>query len=361
MNVLFVSNLFPNPAEPARGVFNLRQVQHLARLCSVRVVAPVAWLPGRPTLPAEERDGLSVHHPRQYYLPKLGRPLNAWLYARSVAPPLTRLRPFDVILVNWAFPDACGIAQLNYPFVVSISGSDANRYLTYRIRRRQILAMLARARAVTVRSRALKELLVAHGADARKIHILYNGVDRELFAPARLDPQPSPPRLVYLGRLSPEKGVADFLAAVAQLPAPPPVVIIGDGPDRGVLQRQAASLPVIWLGAKRNEELAPLLRTRDIVCLPSHMEGVPNVALEAFACGLPVVATHVGGIPEIMTDATGILTAPRDPAAFAAALRQALDRPWDPTAIRAHAAKFDWDENARQLHAILRAACEPSV
>jgi glycosyltransferase involved in cell wall biosynthesis len=350
VKAVFVSNLFPNANEPARGVFNLHQIRHLAALCDVRVVAPIAWLPFRPPFPAaEEIAGLHVEHPKQFYLPKIGRPLNAWLYARSVAPLLRRLRPFDIIFVNWACPDACGIAQLGYPFVVSISGSDANVGLTFRIRRRQILAMLRAARAVTTRSRALKELLVSHGADAGKIHVLYNGVDREIFTPARLA---SAPRLVYIGRLSPEKGVADLLAATAQLHEPPPVVIIGDGPQRAALQRQ---YPATFLGAKHNHEIAPLLRANDIVCLPSHMEGVPNAALEAFACGLPVVGSRVGGIPEIITPQTGILTEPGNPAALAAALREALNRRWNRDEILAHAAKFDWTANARALYDILAA------
>jgi glycosyltransferase involved in cell wall biosynthesis len=356
VKVIFVSNLFPNANEPARGVFNLHQIRHLAALCDVRVIAPIAWLPFRPPFPGVEQiAGLQVHHPKQFYLPKLGRSFNAWLYARSLSPLLQRQRPFDIVFVNWAYPDACGIAKLRVPFVVSISGSDANVGLTFSIRRRQILAMLRAARAVTTRSRALKELLVRHGADAEKIHVLYNGVDRELFTPSRLDQRPGSLRVVYIGRLSPEKGVADLLAALEQFTKPPPLLVIGDGPQRAALQRQASSLPVTWLGTKCNDEIAPLLRATDIVCLPSHMEGVPNAALEAFACGLPVVAARVGGIPEIITPQTGVLAEPRNPSSLAAALREALARRWDREAILAHAAKFDWTANARALYGILAA------
>lgn len=361
MIVLFVSNLFPNPHEPARGIFNLHQVRHLARLCSVRVVTPIAtsfvrsrYVTNQPVPATTTLAGLEVHHPKAWYLPKIGRPLNAWLYARSVAPLLRRLAPFDVIFVNWAYPDACGVAKLGYPFVVSISGSDANVGLTFRIRRRQILHMIAAAKAVTTRSQALKDLLVSHGADPGKISVLYNGVDPALFHPNRLEQQASPPRLVYVGRLSAEKGVADMLAGVAQLSSPPPIVIIGDGPQRAALQRQAPF--ATFLGAKRNDEIAPLLRANDIICLPSHMEGVPNAALEAFACGLPVVATRIGGLPEIVTAETGILAEPKNPASFAAALRTALARRWDRDAILAHAGKFDWSANARTLHDILQRA-----
>ena len=459
MNVLFVSNLFPNIHEPARGVFNFHQIRHLANICQVQVVAPIAWFPikGRFAPPApvpvfeeiplcpelfstvthqlstswNQRSPVSsrqsqvirTYHPRQYYLPKIGRILNPLLYALSLRRLVTGLRasfPFDVIFVNWAYPDACGIAKLarrlNIPFVVSISGSDVNWYLKMPLRRRQILAMLAQAHAVAVRSRALKDLLLSHGIPESKIHVLYNGVDREMFhlrpptvtsPPAELNPQPStagnrlqtmdsglrtqdsglPPRcapvsdralqpteglqspvsrhksplLLYVGRLSPEKGVADLLDALAQL-TDVRLAVVGDGPQRAQLQQLADTLKIssqiTWHGQKKPDEIADFMQGADLLCLPSHMEGVPNVALEAFACGLPVVGTTVGGIPEVVTNDTGVLTAPRDPPALAQAIAQALARRWDSVAIRAHSARFDWTENANQLFALLQAATQ---
>jgi glycosyltransferase involved in cell wall biosynthesis len=78
------------------------------------------------------------------------------------------------------------------------------------------------------------------------------------------------------------------------------------------------------------------------------MEGCPNVVLEALACGRPVVATNVGGIPEIMSDACGRLVPPRDPAALAQALGSVLDRTWDATAIAASRSR-SWNVVAAEL------------
>jgi len=370
MNVVFVSNLFPNRHEPTRGIFNFHQMRALAAFCSVRVVAPIArsfvrsrHVTPHPVPSLEQIGPFEVRHPTALYLPQIGRSLNAWLFAVSVGPTLNRLIAefsCDVLLANWAYPDACGVAQvaekLRIPFVASCSGSDLNVGLTFAIRRRQILRMTRSARAVTVRSRALKELLIRHGAAPATIHVLYNGVDRELFHPSRLNRQMAYRRLVYIGRLSPEKGLDDLIAALKQLAAPPPLVVIGDGPQRAALQRAASGLPVLWLGMKRNEEIAPLLGVSDIVCIPSHREGVPNAALEAFACGLPVVATRVGGIPEVVTPTTGVLAEPNNPDSLNAAIREALAQPWDTTAILAHAARFDWSANARALLGILQQA-----
>jgi glycosyltransferase involved in cell wall biosynthesis len=86
----------------------------------------------------------------------------------------------------------------------------------------------------------------------------------------------------------------------------------------------------------------------NLVTLPSYMEGCPNVVLEALACGRPVVATHVGGIPEIMNGECGRLVPPRDPAALAQALASVLDSSWDASAISARGSR-SWNAVAGEL------------
>jgi glycosyltransferase involved in cell wall biosynthesis len=385
LNVLFVSSLFPNSQQPAHGIFNLRQMQHLATLCKVRVVAPIPWffIRGRLTpegrvQASDVRGGLAIQHPRAFYLPVVGRTLNPWLYARSTRACVEQVRRdfrFDVIYANWAYPDACAVARtarwLGVPFVASISGSDANRYLDFRIRRRQILEMLSQAQAVTVRSLALSRLLVAHGVPETKVHVLYNGVDRRSFgrlpaseARRRLGLAADERVVLYLGRLSREKGVSDLLEALRLLRDEQRLtvrlVVSGDGVERERLSARAAALgiesTILWLGWKQPDDIGNVVAACDLVCLPSHMEGVPNAALEAFACGKPVVATRVGGIPEVLTNDCGVLADPRAPESLAAALDAALRRTWDAEVIRAYSTRFDWNENALRLREILNGA-----
>ncbi len=134
------------------------------------------------------------------------------------------------------------------------------------------------------------------------------------------------------GRLSREKGHADLLAAMAQIP--PDIrqkfrlVIAGEGPERARLAQQAGTLgiarSVSLVGHQR--ELAPFYSLADLVVLASHSEGSPNVLLEAMAAGLPVVATEVGGVPEILHDGeTGILVPSGNPSMLAKAMIRLLN------------------------------------
>jgi len=95
-------------------------------------------------------------------------------------------------------------------------------------------------------------------------------------------------------------------------------------------------------------EVPVWMAAADLVTLPSYMEGCPNVVLEALACGRPVVATNVGGIPEILTEECGRLVPPRHPVALAQALASALDTAWDAEAISAYRSR-SWNDVAEEV------------
>lgn len=185
--------------------------------------------------------------------------------------------------------------------------------------------------------RRLERVLVP----VRKIRVVENAVT---FAPedagaavetasvrAELGIAAQAPLILAAGRLSPEKGCRYLLAAVDGILARFPearVLIAGDGPDEAMLRAQAARLQgaahVHFLGFRN--DMRRLLRQADVLALPSLSEGLPNVVLEAMASGLPVVATRVGGVPELVQDGvTGLLVEPRQPAALAQAIVRLLD------------------------------------
>ncbi|MGH9475589.1 MAG: glycosyltransferase [Terriglobales bacterium] len=135
--------------------------------------------------------------------------------------------------------------------------------------------------------------------------------------------------VLSVGRLSKEKGHADLIAAFArwQLHAPSPasLVIVGGGPEKPALERAARAQGmgnrVVFTG--QQTDLAPFYSLARLLVLPSHSEGSPNVLLEAMAAGLPIVATRVGGVPEIVTEGSEALLVPsQDPEALAAAMQR---------------------------------------
>jgi glycosyltransferase involved in cell wall biosynthesis len=135
------------------------------------------------------------------------------------------------------------------------------------------------------------------------------------------------------GRLSPEKGFSvliDAAASLVGLDRSTGVVLFGDGPERAELEQRIASLGLRerFVVPGFRPDLDRLIGAADVVVLPSFTEGLPNVALEASAAGVPVVATSVGGTPEVITDGeTGILVPPGEPAALATGIAELLRDP----------------------------------
>lgn len=138
--------------------------------------------------------------------------------------------------------------------------------------------------------------------------------------------------VLAVGRLSHEKGHADLVAALAALRGLDPglnfkLVVVGEGPERvrveGAAREAGLAGRVVFAG--HAADVRPFYAAADVLALPSHSEGSPNVLLEAMAAGLPVVATSVGGVPEIADDGeSALLVPPRDAPAFAAALGRLL-------------------------------------
>jgi glycosyltransferase involved in cell wall biosynthesis len=144
------------------------------------------------------------------------------------------------------------------------------------------------------------------------------------------------PRIAVIGRLSPEKGVDIFLQACALLARnsfPFQAVIIGTGPDELALKTLARQLSLgehVTFAGQRTIT-GSLYAALDLIVIPSRTEGLPNVLLEAIGCGVPVVSTSVGAVPDVLggTNA-GCIVPVEDPAALASAIRGMLEKRHDP-------------------------------
>ncbi|WP_091546843.1 glycosyltransferase [Modestobacter sp. DSM 44400] len=169
-----------------------------------------------------------------------------------------------------------------------------------------------------------------HGAPRSRVHVIRNGIDERIFRPGS-HPRPErsgPVRIGSVGRLIPVKGFDVLIEAARSLVPDLHVefVVVGEGAEREALERQALGLPITFPGGLHDPaQVADFLRTLDVFVLPSRSEGLPNVVLEAAACGLPVVATRAPGIEGAAADA--VLVDPDDAPALAAALRDQVLHP----------------------------------
>jgi glycosyltransferase involved in cell wall biosynthesis len=385
LRILVLTNLFPSRFDPRRGTFNRQQFERLGARHDVEVITAVP-LPERLRKGAARAaltvPGLRLRTFVFVYLPRFARSLHAFFWSASLLAQqglhLLRGR-YDCVLVSWAYPDAAAAGwlarRMAWPYVVKVHGSDLNVHAEDPGRRPQIRRTLAGARAVVAVSRALAEKAVALGVDPARVHVVYNGVDRERFGPgdrgearARIG-MPDAGRIVlYVGNLKASKGCLDLLEAFAAsglADGGAQLVFVGAGACRATLLARAAELghagAMRLAGAVDHAELVHWFRAADLLCLPSHNEGVPNVVLEAMACGTPVVASRVGGIPEVLPEEAGMLVPAHDRESLAGALVEALARPWDPVRIVGHASRFSWERNLEALSSILEsAAAAPS-
>ena len=175
----------------------------------------------------------------------------------------------------------------------------------------------------------LRQKMVQGGIAAERLVHLTNFCDL-----SSIEPASAPGRgVLYAGRLSSEKGVDVLVDAVRHLPLGLPVTIAGDGPDREALEKQAADRGVAdritFLGRVPAAELHEQMRAAAMVVVPSRWyENQPMTVLEAYGCGRPVVASDLGGLPELVEDGvTGVLVPHQDPEALAAAIRRLADEP----------------------------------
>jgi glycosyltransferase involved in cell wall biosynthesis len=166
-----------------------------------------------------------------------------------------------------------------------------------------------------------------------RIHTIRCGIDIDAFAPRpRYEREDGRAEILCVGALSRRKGHPVLLEAFAQLRGTLPgarLTLVGDGPERAALEKRTAELEIAeavdFVGAVAHDRIAELYARADVFCLPSHAEGVPTVLMEAMAMELPVVATRIMGIPELVEhERSGLLVSPARPDELADALRRLL-------------------------------------
>lgn len=390
--LLTFSSLFPSSSRPQHGLFVAARLRELRARhgFDAQVLAPVPWFPFTAarfgeyaawarTPGAEDWQGQPVAHPRYLMLPKIGMHMQPDAMARAAAAWIARTGcRFDVIDAHYFYPDGVAAALLarrfDKPLVITGRGSDLNLIGQGARARRRMLDACAQAQACVGVSQALVDVLRGWGVPQHKLHVIRNGVDLDRFseqdagaARARLGLPVDVPVVLSVGNLFELKGHALLIEAVALLTRDWPtlrLVIAGEGPERERLQQLIAQHGlqerVRLLGVVPNADLPHWYGAADLFALPSSREGLPNVMLEALACGTPVVATAVGGIPEVLggqPDA-GMLLDERSSAALARAIAAALRRVSDPSAPRRVAEAYSWEHSTARLATLMRSVIE---
>ncbi|MGD8326241.1 MAG: glycosyltransferase family 4 protein [Sphingomonadales bacterium] len=387
MRVLTFTTLFPNSAQPNFGVFVENRLRHLMAYGRIeaRVIAPVPYFPFKMrffgTYAAyanaplcEERHGLQIYHPRYMVLPKIGMYITPSLLFKSALKTAWKLQEegfdFDLIDAHYFYPDGVAAAKLartlGKPLLITARGTDINLIPQYARARKLILEAGEQADEMIAVCQALKDEMIKIGLDGRKITVLRNGVDLEMFTPkdrtaAKVRFKTGNKTLVSVGALIERKGHHLTIDALASLKGYE-LLIAGDGPEKARLQAQARANGVAdrvrFLGRVPHEDLAWLYSAADASVLASSREGWANVLLESMACGTPVVASNLWGTPEcVAVPEAGVLMEDYSAKALAKGVEILFQNLPDRALTRAYAEKFNWDATSQGQLDIMHRVC----
>lgn len=356
LRVLFVTSWYPNRRQPVEGVFVREHAKAVQLYDDVAVLHLAGHEPGLKGLGRleEERDpaltgGLPTYRSWHRQLPAPGLSYAAYIIAAMAAARTIERRGFrpDIVhahIYSAGLPAAAIAGWRRLPMVLTEHNSAFPRRLLSSRQLRIARKALARARVVMPVSQALQRGIEDYGIRA-PFQVVPNVVDTSVFHPANeegattltMHPvgQPERPyRLLFVGGLTPVKGVPDLLAALAILNQGHRnwrLDVVGDGPNRAEYTSLAAQLgldrQVAFHGFQPKAIVASFMQQAGLLILPSLWENSPCVIVEAMASGLPVIASRIGGIPELVSEETGMLVPPKDPASLAAAIASVLDAP----------------------------------
>ncbi len=362
MRLLVLSQMFPCLRHPTSAIFFANLLRELARYTErIVVVTPRAYIPRGLRLlnrrwsrwyldpGVSEENGLKIIRP---HVPMLRGErylgVNSLLMQASLSGLFGRIigeERIGMVLGYNMIPEgiaAVGLAsRFGLPSAFWAIGSDVNDFGRYNAFNRMLSRRcIGSGATIFAESRALEHTIRSLSPAPADVRTFYKGIDVSNFADLpsreevrnRLDLSRDRRYILFAGRLIREKGVyelAEAFAGIAGGLGDVDLIMAGEETERSglaeFLKKKGLESRVRFTGIIPYAEIAAYMKASDLLVLPTWAEGLPNVVMEAMACGLPVVATDVGGIPEILTDGvTGLSVPPREPTGLAGAIQRLL-------------------------------------
>ena len=276
---------------------------------------------------------------------------------------------FDLIHAHSLLPD--GFAgtlvrkKIGVPLIVTIHGSDL---LIYPYRNKKIFSHSLKvlnntSRIITVSYHLKNKCYNEFNVPEEKIKVIPNGFNHRAF---NFKPTYFKKRkvnnqfiILFIGHIIKAKGIFDLLNAIIiirkleqNIYKRISWVVVGQGTDIAEFKEHLRTFDIDnvieVIGQVPHEKISEYMKNADFVILPSWSEGLPTVLVEAMASGLPIIATKVGGIPEIVNKDTGVLVEPKNPEDLARGIINAITKKWDRQLICEYAKNYTWEKNAEK-------------
>jgi len=368
MKIAVVTSYFPKSTRVYDGNSAVQTLKHLQSRAEIEVFCPIATYPrirrfAPPAYRPEDPNFRPPHFTTTYVsypaIAGLSRAINGRTLTARILPLLRAAKP-DLILNYWLYPDGyaavASARKLSVPSIVCAIGSDL-RARNDAVTKRLVRQTMRRADAVITVSEELRKVALDEGIAPAKVSTILNGCDHNIFHPGdraearrELGISQDSKVILFVGSLLETKGLRELIEAFRQLPNTS-LAIVGQGPFEAHLKDRDG---VLLAGRQDANGVARWMRACDVFCLPSYSEGCPNVVVEALSCGRPVVATNVGGIPELVNESCGILVPPRDAGKLRAGLESALARSWPTGSMFTRS----WEDVANETFALCQRVLE---
>ncbi len=384
--LIVFTTLFPHPGQPNAGVFIRERMFRVGQHLPLVVVAPVPWFPFqglirkfkphfRPEAPREEeQQGFKVYHPRFFSIPGLLKFMDGLFMALGSYTLMVRLKRefhFNVIDAHFAYPDGYAAAVLKrwlgVKATITLRGTEVPHSKT-KLRRLLLIKALKEADQIFSVSNSLKQHAIRLGIPGNKIQVVGNGVDTKKFFPLDKEkvrdelgiPQDAKV-LITVGGLCERKGFHRVLKVIPELLTRHDNLhyfIVGGPSAEGdwteKLKQMVTDLKlemrVQFLGTLPSDQIKKPLSAADVFVLSTRNEGWANVILEAMACGLPVVATDVGGNAEVVSKETlGSIVSFDDDDALQQAISKWLESPVNREVVSLYVSENSWDTRVASL------------